>query len=128
MSQNQYCEERCQECKSEHCFGIPKHLHNHHVCFECNAKPKAMENSIFFQKFHVTSILNFIKKELVTDYERLIENCRREAQGNSVRVGVLKAKNVANMSDEEIELEIARLEGQSEAYHRMMDYIADRIW
>jgi uncharacterized Fe-S cluster-containing radical SAM superfamily enzyme len=91
-------------------------------------EPKKMENSLFFNKFRVEGIVNFVRKELTTDYERMIEYCRRGMEGNSVMIGLLKAKNVANMSDEDIKLEIARLEGQSEAHSRMMDYLAERIW
>lgn len=126
--ESQYCQEQCQECKSETCFGIPQHDFKNHVCYECNAKPKGMENKFFYDKFRVKGIVNYVNTELTRDYERIIEFCRREMQGNSVRIGLLKAKNVANMSEEEIKLEIARLEGQSEAHSRMMDYIGDRIW
>lgn len=87
-----------------------------------------MENETYNQKFRVQSLANYIGVESTKDYERLIEYCERTIKSNKIMIIVMKQNYPANMTADEVRIELALLTGENRALIRMRDLLQERLF
>lgn len=87
-----------------------------------------MENNKFNEEFNIKGVANFVEAQFRTDYERIVEFCKRRQIEAENRKALFEAGNIpANMTKQEVELEIGACEGERRIALDLIEYLERRL-